>query len=98
MTKTKGCVILEKYNSLLHITKENISENLFPPPEEISVVDIVYIMQTYFLPYYEEQNYEVPIKLGMYLKQIQISDDSFNDIYVEVKDIIHSLLSIIKDL
>lgn len=95
---TKGQVLLQKYSELHQYACKHFSDELFPPVGELDAVTIIVIMDQFFSPYYETQDYTTPIKMGLRLKGISLSEKEFDTHYSNIKDIIHSLLHVIREL
>jgi hypothetical protein len=56
---TKKAILLNKYIEMTEEFKEHF--DLFPPPEDIDIVDFLFLVSHYFSPHYKTQDYTEPL-------------------------------------
>ena len=95
--ETKKDFLIKKINEMNDYIIVHFKKSPFPNILEINLNNFIDILETYFLPYYKNQDYREPLKMGLFYQSISISDDLFEKHYEKIKEYLNIFLKIISD-
>ena len=90
---TKRELILRKYIELTTLLKPHLGgkPDLFPPVDEFDPVDFIFFINAFFG---NATDYRSGLKLLMELKKIEVSDETFEELYPPVEGFLRWLLEL----
>lgn len=75
---TRRELIIDKYSELITSLKNHFTDSLFPPLGEIDLVDLLFFFNLYFKT---EENYKTALNDLLQLKNINVNERQFEEIY-----------------